>query len=236
MTISTSVGRQFTVNELVTLAWQTAGLVEVSQSANVAQLAFGRRKLEVILDELPAENLSTRATREELVACVSGQLEYTLDAEILEVLNPAKYISASESSTSVPDSETAIEVVSRERWQAISARSATGYPTIAHVRKDLDALHLFVWPTPDEAGTLRLLVSRALADVADGNATVDLPAYWNGYLIHQLAQELAEGSSVDGEKVVRLGAKAAAALKKARAKAAQYLSGQIVLDHHIEVG
>jgi hypothetical protein len=235
MTISTSVGRQFTVGQIVTMAYKRAGLVEVRQTPHTAQMSFGRDQLELIIDELETYGVKTRAVTFITLTLEEGEHEYDLPTGLVDVLNPAKYIAEGESVTS-PTSETNVEVISRMEWQAISARSATGDPTRVYISKSADTLQAWFWPIPDEAGTVRFMVERQLADTDLDAVTVDLPGYWNEYLVGRLASLLAEAQSMPAEKVLRLTMQANAALTRARAKNNSGLSNQIVVDHPTNVG
>lgn len=230
MAISSSVGRRFTVGEIVTMAFRLSGQVELSAQPSTAQMAAGRNLLEVIIDKLEQFNVSARATKFELVTLSAGINYYDLPDYIVDVLEPAKYIAAGED-TSAPSSEISVAVVSREQWHGISSRAEENTPSMVYAHKELDQIRLYVWPTPDEAGTLRLLAGRRLADVDVDGATLDLETYWNQYLIYRLAELIADSSSLSREKVRDLRMIAELELKLCRARSTQQMDAQIVVDH-----
>lgn len=230
MTISTSVGRQFTVAEYVTMAYRRAGLTHVSQSPSTAEASYGRQQLDLILDALTLDGTMARATKFYDLTLTADDHTYNLPAGTADVLG-AKYIAADETSTTTPDAETFVQIVSRERWNDLSSRSSTGTPTLAYVHRELDTMQLWLWPIPDEAGTLRLMLERDLADADSGSATVDLPNFWSTYLVTALAAVLADTASLPAEKCMRLKAEAETLLRKCRARSRERLTGQITVDH-----
>jgi|SRR5687768_4795797 len=235
MTISASVGRQFTIGKIVALAYKRAGLVELRQTPQTAQMTYGRDQLELILDELETYGVKTRAVTFILLSLTEGEHIYDLPAGIVDVLGPAKYIAEGQD-TANPSGETRIAIISRGEWQEMSARDAEGEPTRAYIDKSTDTMQVWFWPIPNEDGTVRFMVERQLADADLDDATLDLPTYWGEYLVNKLASLLAESQSMPGEKVMRLTMMANAALTRARAKNNSGLSNQIMVDHPTNVG
>jgi hypothetical protein len=217
------------VRQIVAMAFRHAGQLELTQMPSTAQAAAGRDILETIIDALAMEGVSARATQFVTLTLVPGTNVYTLGSETLDVLDPGKYIDPAS-----PDSETPVMVISREEWQLISSRAAEGRPSQMYVHKEFSLLQLFMWPTPDVAGSsIRLLTGRRLADCDDDNATMDLETFWVMYLVTALAARIAEASSVGNEKILRIKMEAFDLLKKARARSTQQLDTQISVQHDV---
>lgn len=236
MTVSSSVGRQWTVNQMITRAYKFAGLLELSQEPTASQYAYGRKLLEDILDSLAAEGEQARAVAFDEVTVTAAQVtaetyKFDLSSTVLDLLSPAMYISADESDTDRASGETYMRMVSLEEWHRISSKSTTGNPTLYAAYRVGDTIQAWVWPIPDEAGTMRFRVHRKLADSDDGGATLDLENYWMDFIKKRLSADLASSGSLSTSRVAFLNGQAAEALRKAKGKANQRPMNQMYLTH-----
>jgi len=236
VTVSTSIGREWTVNKIVDRAYKFAGLVEVSSNANSAQLRGGRALLEDILDSLPTVSNQARATTFDEVTITAAQVtaetyKFDLGANTLDILDPCMYIPASETDTDRASGETIMRQISQVEWHQYGAKDATGNPTRFYAHREGNTVQAWVWPIPDEAGTMRFRVTRKLADVDDGNATVDLQTYWMDFLKKRLAADLAQASSLSIQKVSYLEMQAHRALNAARGMANERPGFQMYTSH-----
>jgi hypothetical protein len=232
MTVMTTSGTQKTIATIVRMAYQMAGLLEETQGLEqVNGGPLGYELLDTIVKDLQGEGIYGRAVGFLDVTLEADEEVYTLSASVIDTLGDGMYIAASETDTSRASGETAVTKIDRETWHRIGAKDATGNPTMHYVHRTTAPPVLYVWPIPDEAGTIRFLVHRHLADNSDGEATVDLDVAWEGYLIYELANRLAESKSLDAAKIGRL--KSIADEKKMRAKGSsvQAEPNQIVIDH-----
>lgn len=224
MTVSSSVGRTWTVNKLVDRAYKFAGLVNVGGNANESELKGGREFLEDILDALSAESQQVHALDFEDVTITAAQVtaetyKFAMPARVLDLLDPAMYIPANESDIERADGETTMRLISMNEWHRSGTKSAKGTPTrfYAHRSNTTNILEAWVWPIPDEQGTMRFKIQRHLADSDDGTATLDLQNYWMDYLKVRLAADLAQASSLKSAQ--GLYARARLELSKAKGKA-----------------
>lgn len=230
MAVSSSKGRLWTVNELISRAYKQARLLEVSQDPTEDQYEFGRQSLEDILDQLPNEGQFCRVLDFDEVTLTEDTYKYTLAANTLDVLPDAQYITASETDTSKADGETRIRLVSQQEWHRLSSHGSKGRPTLFWPNRKADLIEAWLWPIPDEAGTVRFRVHRRLADANDGEANLDLEAYWVQYLKKALAADLASASSLDSA-AASLGREAQMLLEKAKGKANPRPNAQLFVAH-----
>lgn len=230
---SSSIGRQFTVGQIVTLAYKSAGLLEAGQSPLAKDMQLGKDLLEETLDALVTEGLTVRMVELYDLQLDADTAAYTMDKRFLDLVNPASYIDASETADTVTsDGDTIIDVISREEWQRYSAKGATGRPTKVFPYRKSDAIELRFWPIPDEAGIARLQAVVELADANDENATLDLRNFWVKYIRTELAHQLAEAKSLSPSKVLRLAQKAKSELIRAKGFAHQGMRSFVRMDHH----
>lgn len=221
MTVSSSIGRQWTIDQLVTRAWRYAGLLEISTPATTQQLTFGRELMDDILDALATEGAFARVVSFYEQLLVAGTYKYTMPANVIDIVTPAMYIDPTNTDTSKADGETIINVIRQEEWQRYSSKSAKGRPYKVYPHRVSTPIEVFLWPIPDEAGTVRFQIHRRLADSDDGSSTFDLENYWMEYLKTELAHQLAESQSMESGKVNRLFRDALMKLNKAKGKANQ---------------
>lgn len=236
MTISSSVGRQFTVNQMVEKAYKYAGLLELSQTPTDPQYKYGRDLLEDILDSLSAEGEQARAVTFEEVTITAAQVtaetyKFNLGSDVVDILNPAMYIAESEDDVERASGEIEMRLIGLEDWHRNSAKDAVGVPTMFAAYRVGDTLQAWVWPIPDEEGTIRFRVHRKLADAGDGAATIDLEIFWMDFVKKRLAADLANSGSLPAGKVSYLDQSAHIALRKARGKANQRPDNQIYMVH-----
>lgn len=233
MTISTTVGTRLTIEEVCLMAYRLAGLRSVSQGTDDVQwrdeFSFAKTLLDTICDGLSIYGVFARAVSFHDVTLTSGDYDYDLPVWADSVRGPAMYIAAGQD-VDAAAGETVVREVDFEYWQRLSSKNATGRPTLFYVHREFDTLQAWLWPTPDEAGTVRFILLRALADTLDGGATIDLERYWTQYIIHELAGQLAGANGLDAKSQSLL-SQAAVKLDLLRNKASSRKSVQPRFSH-----
>lgn len=232
MAVSTSVGRKFTVNQIVTRSYRYAGLVNLEMEPSAAELRFGRDLLEDIFDRLPAEGDFARTQDFLNVPLTEDTFRYTLTEAVLDVLSPGMYISEDQADLTKAEGETIVRLIAQDEYQKISSKASKGRPTLVYADRTADAIDVLFWPIPDEDGTVRLRIQRRLADTVDGNANLDVQTYWNQYLIAELAGHLAQSASIDS-RAMQLFQVSRMELEKAKAKANPRPGNQMRVDHSV---
>jgi len=224
MTVSSNRGTQVTVNQFVLDAWKLAGIVDVDASESEPQLngkmAFGRRKLGSILKREGAIS-SARLLDWEYVTLTANTQSYMLDAGIYIVVGDGSYIDPDETSTTAPDEEDVVTQLTMPEWQTLQSKSTTGTPDSMYPHRGGSgyAIELFLYPIPDAAGTLRLVVHREMAETDSGEQTLDVKGFYNEYLMHELAAQLCLASNGSAGKLRDLRSSAATMRREARGAA-----------------
>lgn len=229
MTLSPSVGRQTTIGELIRDAWISIGIVEISQAPSEAQMAYGRRKLDRILDSLQTEGVFARTVRIWDIALFEGESTYTLPVWVSDVSGVGSYIDHTQDSEH-PAATSPIEPMSREDFQRLGDHDVSGPPTSYWVQEDIDPLKIHFWPRPNDDGVARMQFKRHLSDIENDQQTIDLPRYWMRYLEYALCVELCAQTSQQRPEFVRL---AEAQLVRAKDEANEKTVGQFYLDHEV---
>lgn len=231
MTVSSSVGQQFTIGTLIAMAYRLAGLINVGQLPSAAQLTFARDLLDTMLDGLQAEGVSARARGFENLTLTADTYKYSLTESALDVVGPGMYIAADQTDLERATGETPVTMVSADQWQLTSSKAATGRPTLYYPYRATAPVQVWLWPIPDEAGTVRFQVHRKLADTNDDNATLDLEIYWSQFVLWELAHQVMAAS---GLGIGRLGYYAGQAEKKkmyAKSMSRGHANDQIMIGH-----
>jgi hypothetical protein len=232
MTESANVGSRPTVGQIVEMAWKYAGLLEVHQIPDTDQGRFGRKMLENILNRLVAEGVHAKTVMPLTVTLTAGVGGYTLPAKVFDVDGPLRYIPAGQSITA-PTSDSVVSRLSRQSWDAVCVRSSTGVPTMAWFNRagSETAGVLNLWPTPNEAGTVRYQAITKIPDADSDGATVRVDESFDEYLVTALAHKLAQASGLSAETVGGLFAEAQGLLKLAKAGSAEFSQLRMAVAH-----
>lgn len=220
MTVSTSQGRQFTINKHVMMAMRYAGLLGIKQTPSEEEYQHGRDQMQLVINQLEAEGAPARTTGFLDVTMVGDTFEYTLPASVLDVLDPGMYVDETNSANpDRADGETRINLITQQAYTQLTGKSAKGRPYQMYADRAGDQVVIVFWPIPDTSGAIaRLFVHRFFHDTDDGDATLDLKRYWTPFLHAALAQRLAQSASLD-QRAQKFGVEAQGFLLKAKMKA-----------------
>lgn len=231
MTVSSSTTREFSVNKIVTMALRKAGQLNVEEEATEAALGAGRDLLETVLDHLQTQGLSARQAKFYELELTEGTHIYTMPESTMDVVGTAMFIDETNTSTTQTEGETHVQPIDRQRYQTLSSKGATGRPTLYYTHREATLVQVWLWPVPSEGGTIRFQTQRLLADVQQGQNTVDLERYWTRCLVQTLAAEIAEDAGLSVAKVASMEAKAARLLQACKSYSMQHVNTQVRFGH-----
>jgi len=237
MTVSASVGRQFTIDQHVARSYRTAGLIMSRETPTLEQLQEGREFLEVIIDALANHGVFAKALMFVELPLVDGTRIYELDSAVQEVRGNAMLIQADQvgAAPNYGSGEVQINQSTSAAWHMLSDKTAEGQPQQFWIDRQPDGpVKASFWPVPDatmDGAVVRFQVERHLADCDDGSATLDVEPCWNKYLLYELATMLAEAASRPGEKIAWLKTQSQNELPLAMSKATASSLGQLVYCH-----
>lgn len=234
MTIGTTFTRELNVTKVCLSAFRLAGLMPAEAGATGSmwdrRTPFAKDLLQSILDELQTEGVFARSVSLISVQLTAGTYIYDLPDTVFDLIEDGAYISPSETDPTKASSELPVMQRDRETWQGLSAKSATSRPTIFWCDRVANPIQVRLWPIPDESGIIRFQAHRLLADVTDGNATVDLERFWQQYLIWELGHQLAISAN-KLEHGQYLATQAAMKKERAKAQANQGTDSYMWLNH-----
>lgn len=236
MTVSSNYADRLTIDQIVKDAYHECGVVDLdapnTDPGMQAKLSFGRRKLKRIVDKMPAKGMQSRFIVFHDVTLISGTYTYDLSEEYLTVVGDGQYISADDDPAAA-QSETAVVQVSMDGWHSIGSKASTGRPTMVYPHRGgtTSIVTLYLWPTPDEAGTIRFRLQRRPRSSLLGSDTPDLDEHWVSYLIWKLAAQIGPSQSVSLERCTMFEQMARAELEENVAFDSPTVGHQAMIDH-----
>lgn len=210
MTINTTPSTLISMNKLILLAYKRAGLIPIEaklSGANMTpKLEHGRDLLDLVLDNIPVKGFIARTMGFHDLVLVTGESQYTLPDDILDVHEDAMFVPAD----SNPDTKhTTGELVCKQMdlatWQLLTTKGTTSSrPQLYAAFRSGASVVLKFWPVPTDAGTMRLKTVRLLGGAGDGSKSADLHRYWYDALVWCLAYYLAVDGSMPADKIAFL--------------------------------
>jgi hypothetical protein len=188
VTISTTRTDELSVAEIITSAFERAGLKNEAEDLDEVRQAKGRRELKLILDALSTHGKVARLTVQTAVPLVLDQRDYTLAVGTIDVDGVATV-----------DSLIVSPMTRQEQMILENNETESGAPQRYYVDRTGAAPVLQLYPAPNaEYATQNLLIQREVfrADVRPGSVTPDVERYWVQAIVFALAETLALGAGL----------------------------------------
>lgn len=201
MTIAATRGTELNIDEILTLGLQMSGVLDAGQPADEVDLGMGRQVLGAVSDALLVEGTYARSVEFFEVTLTAGTAFYSMSSDVLDIIGDGAYIDPSNASTANASGETPVVQMDREEWQRLSTKDSDGRPYKFYLHRAKTPLQVRLWPTPDEAGTIRFQAQQLTADTTDGSKTADYRKVWTQYLIWEMAHHFAVAKSLPVDKL-----------------------------------
>lgn len=186
MAISTSRTRVFSIATIIRRAYQLTGLMNAIESTAdptwTAKAEMAADFLDMGLKAMQANSILEKHVYRPTIAITGGTASYTIDSTILAVMGNAMYAVTGD------DTEIPVVPTTREDYQAITQKTTDGVP--ARYWFDRYNNQIFLWPVPQDNGTLTIQAHRLIADGEDTANDVELERHWTEYLVFDLAYKL----------------------------------------------
>lgn len=199
-----------TIDEVVLDAFKKAGLLPIefgigSDVQWTSKAAHGRRALNRLLAANSTHRYFEYFVNLDVLDLVIGTHSYTLDADILNVLDDGSYIPASNSPEEEQTSgETPVKPMSAFRWNQLSGKESRGIPMHYYLERNNQnadgELQLRVWPIPSELGKIRFRTHRIPGSSSTGSDNPDFKRHWELWAVYALAYELMGDGSMPLEE------------------------------------
>lgn len=202
MAISATPSTVPIIDEVILDGFKKAGLVPIEYGIGsdvqwAARAAHGRRTLNRLLNAYSTERFFEYFVNLDVIDMVADQNQYTLDADILNLVDDGSYIPASNLTEEEKTSgETPVRPISAYRWNQLSAKKAVGTPCHYFIERNQSTLLLRVWPVPNEAGKIRFRTHRIPGSSSTGSDNPDFKRHWEQWAVLALAYELMTDGSM----------------------------------------
>jgi len=195
-----------TIDEVVLDAFKKAGLLPIefgigSDVQWTSKAAHGRRALNRLLAAHSTHRYFEYFVNLDVLDLVIGTHSYTLDADILNIIDDGSYIPAdNDPEEEQTTGETPVKPMSGFRWNQLSGKNSSGIPMHYFLERNNQnasgQLQLRVWPIPSEAGKIRFRTHRIPGSSSTGSDNPDFKRHWELWAVYALAYELMVDSSM----------------------------------------
>lgn len=220
MTVSVNPTPDFQRDQILTAAIRLCGLITNGEAPDADQLAGATFHLNLALQALQTSDLVLTTVTRTTLALVSGQAEYQLPSDVIDVeLGQDDSLGSIISSSGT--AETIVKTMSRGEWMNLAVKSVAGRPSRAYVEKGALTTVVF-WPVPDTSvSTFRYSSVTLLRGADTGATTMQTRRTWTSYLMYATASGVAFDNSMEDKASTFLGI-ADDKLKKCKAGDAQH--------------
>lgn len=206
-----------TIDQVILDAYKKAAIIPIEFAVGAdtqwaSRSAHGRRTLNRLLASLSTERYFEYFVNLDIVQLADGVSRYTLDADILNIIDDGSYIPASNGTEEEHTTgETPVKPMSGYRWNQLSAKSSRGtpvhyflernpVPTLVDPNFGNYELVVHLWPIPSEAGKIRFRTHRIPGSSSTGNHNPDFKRHWENWAVYALAYEFMTDSSMPLEE------------------------------------
>lgn len=216
-----------TIDEVILDAYKKAGLLPIefgigSDVQWAPKAAHGRRTLNRLLAAASTHRFFEYFVNLDVLDLVIGENSYTLDADILNLIDDGSYIPAdNDPEEEQTTGETPVKPMSAFRWNQLSGKNSSGIPMHYFLERNNQnasgQLQLRVWPTPSELGKIRFRTHRIPGSSSTGSDNPDFKRHWELWAVYALAYEfMGDGSMpLDERQLMRADRDAAFEVLKA---------------------
>jgi len=195
VTVSANPTPDFQRDQILNAAVRLCGLLTAGELADSDAISAASFHLNLALQELQAADLVVTSVNRTTLALVSGQAEYTLPADVIDVeLGQDDALGSIISSTGT--SETIVKTMSRGEWMNLAVKDVAGRPSRGYVEKKATTSIVF-WPVPDTSvSTFRYSSVTLLRGADTGAVTMQTRRTWTSYLLYATASGVAFDNSM----------------------------------------
>lgn len=206
MSINANPATVPTIDEVILDGYKKASLVPLEYGIGAdaqwaARAAHGRRTLNRILAHHSTERYFEYFVNLDVLDLVAGTHSYTLDADILNIIDDGSYIPASnDPEEEETTGETPVKPLSAFRWNQLAGKSSSGIPMHYYIERNnqnaTGALQMRVWPVPSEAGKVRFRTHRIPGSSSTGSDNPDFKRHWEQWAVLALAYEFMQDTAM----------------------------------------
>lgn len=214
MAINASPSSVPVIDQLVLAGYKKAGILPIEYGIGsdvqwTARAAWGRETLNRLLNFFSVHRYFEYFVNLDVLDLVAGTHSYTLDADILNVIDDGSYIPASnDPEEEETTGETPVKPMSAFRWNQLSSKASQGTPVHYFLERNNQnasgELQLRLWPVPSEAGKIRFRTHRIPGSSDTGSDNPDIKRHWELWAVYALAYEFSGDTSMPLEDRLEL--------------------------------
>jgi hypothetical protein len=237
MAISSTPSAVPIIDEVILDGYKKASLLPVEYGIGsdvqwAAKAAHGRRTLNRLLNAFSTEQFFEYFVNIDVIDLVAGTHQYTLDADILNLIDDGSYIPFSnDPEEEETTGETPVKPMSAYRWNQLSSKSSTGTPVHYFIERNAAQLVLRLWPVPSEAGKVRFRTHRIPGSSSTGADNPDFKRHWEQWAVLALAYELMTDNAMPLEERQLMRADRDVAFSKLKSYDSNNLGPDVVFMH-----
>lgn len=201
MTISANYDWNPSVDVIMRMALQLAGLLPLGREPSAQQLQHARFFLDSALKAINGSETILMQMERTTLTTVSGTASYALAADTLDVDDAPMMQKLTGQSN-----ETQVTPMSYGQYQEITNKTQTGTPLRVYAEK-LATVTLYIWPVPDNTYTISYRRKRLIRNAQSGT-TLDLTQRWIRGLSFRMAADMCYTGSLDLGRAKQLKAEA----------------------------
>lgn len=197
-----------TRNKLIERAFRIVGVLRPGQTLSAGKQAQGEQALQSLIKFWQTDSEFIWTIKQQTVNLVAGTASYALGTDPKVIGVDAAW--RVEGTVDMP-----VRVISWRDYNAIPEKTATG-DVVQVAINNQSSPTLYVYNTPLNNGTLKLLVLTTVKDLDSAGDLGDFPPYWEEALTYGLADSLCDEYSIPLSEKDRITRKAQGAYTAAR--------------------
>lgn len=227
MTVNSTSTKALNIGDLIRIAYQQAGILNVAESLSNDRLVFGQDKLDIIVESLVTYGAFVRQIELYDLTVEAGVSEYTLPSSILNLIDTATFLPSGSTS-----GDTHLTKMSRDDWLGITNKTAQGRPSLYYAHRYAEPLQVKLWLVPSEAGTITFQAQKLFADTNNSSNTLEAGRHWNDYFVWRMAHDIALAAGQPIQRVGYIRGLADKALEKAANYSNEGVADRFMHEHN----
>lgn len=184
MATSSSYSFDLQRDELIALALADVGAIGPGDTPSSQMKSHAAQLLNVLVKSMDADGAFLWRITRRTATITASTASYSLAADVLDIDEPANFMVSGETTRTV------VKPITRDQYMSISDRTTTGQPIQYFLEKTLTTVTLYLYPVPQDAGSLEYAAVLKARDEDSGTVTADFPAKWLQTLRWGLAMNL----------------------------------------------
>lgn len=193
--MSTSGSTDFSVSrdDIIKGALRALSVIASGETPSASEITDGAEALNIMCKGWQAEDIGLWLIDTGTITLVADQQSYTIGTGgDLAVTKPLDIVEA-RFYNATAETETRMFRMSRQEYYDLPSKASEGTPTQYYPDRQLDLIHMYIWPVWDDttSDTIKVSVKTEVEDFDATSNTPDFPKEWYRALKFNLALEIA---------------------------------------------